>query len=95
LNCDTFSNDLFAIFMSRFWPAFWWRDSNILVYLIWRWSPSRKLSDSVQMLCNISELFQKWITLWRVWEWVPSHSTSPDMLQFIVAFWSYNSRCVL
>jgi hypothetical protein len=31
-NCDTFSNDLFAIFMSRYWPAFWWRDNNI--YLV-------------------------------------------------------------
>jgi hypothetical protein len=26
LNCDRFSNDLFAISMSRFWPAFWRRD---------------------------------------------------------------------
>jgi hypothetical protein len=33
LNCDTFSNDLFAIFISRFWSTFWWRDSNI--YLVW------------------------------------------------------------
>jgi hypothetical protein len=29
LNCDTFSNSLFAIFLSQFWPAFWWRDSNL------------------------------------------------------------------
>jgi hypothetical protein len=27
LNCDIFSNDLFAIFTSRFWPTFWWRVS--------------------------------------------------------------------
>jgi hypothetical protein len=32
LNCDTFSNGLFAIFMSRFCPTFWWWDNNI--YLI-------------------------------------------------------------
>jgi hypothetical protein len=33
LNCNTFSNDLFAIFMSRIWPAFWWQDSNIYLVL--------------------------------------------------------------
>jgi hypothetical protein len=32
LNCDTFSNDLSAIFMPWFWPDFWWWDSNI--YLV-------------------------------------------------------------
>jgi hypothetical protein len=31
LNCDTFSNELFAIFMSRFWTTFWWRDNNIML----------------------------------------------------------------
>jgi hypothetical protein len=31
LNCDTFSRDLFAIFKCRFWPAFWWRNSNIFL----------------------------------------------------------------
>jgi hypothetical protein len=25
LNCDKFSNDLFPIFISQFWPAFWSR----------------------------------------------------------------------
>jgi hypothetical protein len=34
LNGDTYSNNLVAIFMSRFWPAFWWRDSkHILSFL--------------------------------------------------------------
>jgi hypothetical protein len=42
LNCDTFSNDLFAIFMSRFWPTFWWRDSNI--YLVFSTFISRPTS---------------------------------------------------
>jgi hypothetical protein len=31
-NCDMFPTDLFAIFMSRFWPAFWWQENNI--YLV-------------------------------------------------------------
>jgi hypothetical protein len=29
LNYATFSNILFAISVSRFWPAFWWWDSNM------------------------------------------------------------------
>jgi hypothetical protein len=32
-NCDTFSNNMFAIFMSQFWPTFWWLDSNIYLVL--------------------------------------------------------------
>jgi hypothetical protein len=34
LNCVTFSKDLFTVFMSWICTAFWWRDSNILMYLI-------------------------------------------------------------
>jgi hypothetical protein len=30
LNCDTLSKDLFAIFMSRFWSAFWYGN----IYLV-------------------------------------------------------------
>jgi hypothetical protein len=32
LDCDTFSNDMFTIFISRFWSAFWSWDTNI--YLV-------------------------------------------------------------
>jgi hypothetical protein len=32
LNCDTFSNVFFAIFISRFCPEFWSRNTNI--YLV-------------------------------------------------------------
>jgi hypothetical protein len=39
LNSDTFSNDLFPIFISRFWPAFWSRDTNI--YLVFSMFTSR------------------------------------------------------
>jgi hypothetical protein len=42
LNCDTFPNDLFVIFMSRFRPTFWWRDSNI--YLVFSTFISRPTS---------------------------------------------------
>jgi hypothetical protein len=42
LNCDTFSNDLFAIFISRFWPAFWTRDSS--TYLVFSTFISRPTS---------------------------------------------------
>jgi hypothetical protein len=33
LNCATFSNNILAIFMFWFCPAFWWRGSNIYSYL--------------------------------------------------------------
>jgi hypothetical protein len=42
LSCDTFSNDLFAIFISRFWATFWWRDSSI--YLVFSTFISRPIS---------------------------------------------------
>jgi hypothetical protein len=29
LKCDTFSNDLFAVFMTWFWHAFCWQDSSL------------------------------------------------------------------
>jgi hypothetical protein len=47
LNCDTFSNDLFAIFMSWFCPAFWWWDSNI--YLVF----SALISRPIPLLASI------------------------------------------
>jgi hypothetical protein len=34
LNCEIFSGHLLAISISRFWPAFWWRASNIYVFLV-------------------------------------------------------------
>jgi hypothetical protein len=46
LNCDTFPNDLFAIFMSRFRPAFWCRDSNIyLVFSTFVCRPTSSLAS--------------------------------------------------
>jgi hypothetical protein len=42
LNCDTLSNDLFAIFMSRIWPTVWWRESN--TYFVFSMSISRPTS---------------------------------------------------
>jgi hypothetical protein len=47
LNCDTFSNDLFAILMSQFWPPFCWQDSNI--YLVF----SVFISRSTCLLASI------------------------------------------
>jgi hypothetical protein len=47
LNCDTFLKDLFAIFISRFRPTFWWRDSNI--YLVF----STVISTSTSLLASI------------------------------------------
>jgi hypothetical protein len=44
-NCDTFSNELFAVFMYQIWPAFWWRDSNIfLVFTAFSSRPSSLLA---------------------------------------------------
>jgi hypothetical protein len=57
LNCDTFPNGLFDIFMSRFLPAFWWGDSNIyLVFSMFISKPtsllgSIKLSLFFSMVC--------------------------------------------
>jgi hypothetical protein len=46
LNCDTFSNDLFPIFISRFWPAFWSRDTNIyLVFSTFTCRPTSLLAS--------------------------------------------------
>jgi hypothetical protein len=28
-NCETLSSSLLVIFMCRYWPAFWWRDSSV------------------------------------------------------------------
>jgi hypothetical protein len=42
LNYDTFSKDLFAVFMSWFWLTFWSRDSNI--YLVFSMFFSRPTS---------------------------------------------------
>jgi hypothetical protein len=42
LNCDTFPNNLFPIFISRFWPAFWSWDTNI--YLVLSMSTPRPTS---------------------------------------------------
>jgi hypothetical protein len=44
LDCDTFSNDMFAIFTSLFWPTFWWRD--IKIYLVFA-DPQSKNNNSV------------------------------------------------
>jgi hypothetical protein len=51
LNCDTFSNDLFATFMSRFWPTFWWRDSSI--YLVSNFKCAFSMTDlTFTISCN-------------------------------------------
>jgi hypothetical protein len=42
LNSYIFSNDLFDIFMSQFWPSFWWWDSNM--YLVFSTFISRPVS---------------------------------------------------
>jgi hypothetical protein len=42
LNCTTFSNYMFPIFISRFWPAIWWRDANM--YLVFSTFTSRPIS---------------------------------------------------
>jgi hypothetical protein len=53
LNCDTFSNYLFPIIMSRFWPAFWWRDSNICLVF----STFISISTSLPASINVSVFF--------------------------------------
>jgi hypothetical protein len=49
VNCATFSNDLFASFMSWFCPALLWRDSNVyLVFSVFTCRPT-----SVLVLCYL------------------------------------------
>jgi hypothetical protein len=57
LNCATFSKHLLAIFMSWFFPAFWWWDSNIyLVFSTFALRPTSLLVDSI-----------------RFWRWCITH----------------------
>jgi hypothetical protein len=51
LNCATFSTHLLAIFMPRFCPAFWWRDSNIYVDFSVFTSRPTSLLASIKFLC--------------------------------------------
>jgi hypothetical protein len=46
LNCATFSNNLLPVFMSWFWPAFWWWDSNVyLVFYVFTSRPTYLLAS--------------------------------------------------
>jgi hypothetical protein len=49
----TFSKDLLDIFMSQFWPAFWWRDSKIyLVFSMFISRPTSLLAGQ-KLMCPI------------------------------------------
>jgi hypothetical protein len=51
LKCVTFSDDLFAIFMSQFSPAFWWWDTNIyFIFSTFIFGPISFL-ELIEVLC--------------------------------------------
>jgi hypothetical protein len=50
-NWTTYSNDLVAGYMSRFWFAFWWRDRNIYLLFSMFLSGPTSLLASIKFLC--------------------------------------------